>query len=118
MKPLENINYIYIRKKRKTTGTCQQLEAPLQFTSRTPSSPLIQAIWIDDCLSTGTSLRDGVKLLLHDYNIKIVGAFFCVDRSVDRANIPEEEQPLLDPILQDVKIVALCDLKDVDLRIK
>jgi hypothetical protein len=67
-------------------------------------------------LSTGSSLRDACHLLLTDYNIKVKGAFFLVDRSQDREKL--KDQPLLDPILKDVKIVALWDLNAIDMLLK
>ena len=72
----------------------------------------IQAIWVDDCMSTGSSLVDGVKILKEDYNIKVVGAMFLVDRSEDRQSL--EKQPLLNPMLKDTKIAAVYDLQEID----
>ena len=60
---VNSLRFAYCRKKRKTSGTLQQLEAPTAITSRTPSSPPLKALWLDDANSTGSSLRDGVKLL-------------------------------------------------------
>lgn len=44
-------------------------------------------IWLDDTMSTGSSLRDGAKTLLSNYNMEVVGAFFLVDRSSDRKDL-------------------------------
>lgn len=57
------LDFLYMRKTRKTTGTCQQLEGLQKFTDRTPDSPPLVGIWIDDVMSTGTSLLDGMNTL-------------------------------------------------------
>lgn len=61
------IDFLYMRKTRKTTGTCQQLEGLQKFTDRTPDSPPLVGIWIDDVMSTGTSLLDGMNTLKVDH---------------------------------------------------
>ena len=45
--------FVYCRKKRKSSGTCQQLEGPTVITDRTPESPPLQAVFMDDAMSSG-----------------------------------------------------------------
>jgi orotate phosphoribosyltransferase len=47
----------------------------------------MRCVWVDDCNSTGSSLRDGVKLVKEDYNIDVEKALYLVDRSSDRATM-------------------------------
>ncbi|CAE8717014.1 unnamed protein product [Polarella glacialis] len=107
-------DFVYCRKERKTSGTCQQLEGPNQITSRTPESPAQSAIWVDDALSSGGSMRDGARLLKADYNIDLVGAVYLVDRSVDRKRLAIEKLGTADPILSHTETLALFDLEGVD----
>ena len=79
------VSFCYLRKDRKQSGTRQQLEGPSSLTCRTPTSEPIDAIWVDDVISTGGSLRTGAELLKNDYNMNVVGALFLVDRSKDRS---------------------------------
>jgi len=79
-----NMNFIYMRKKRKLTGTLQHIEGAPFITGRSSRSSPALGVWLDDVVSTGKSLLDGVKLLKEDYNINIVAALFLVDRSSDR----------------------------------
>eukprot|EP00760_Papus_ankaliazontas_P005377 PhM_4_TR12529/c0_g1_i1/m.100957/K00762/pyrE; orotate phosphoribosyltransferase len=112
---LPNADYIYMRKKKKESGTGQQLEATSQYTSRTSESPALKAIWVDDANSTGSSLLEGVATLKADYNIDVVAALYLVDRSIDRQSLPDERQKLA---RQDVKdkllITAIYDLAEID----
>ena len=80
-------NFVYMRKSVKETGTRQQLEGPYKFTSRTPESAPLAAIWLDDCISTGSSLVKAVEQLKDKYNIHIEVAAFIVDRSADRVSL-------------------------------
>jgi hypothetical protein len=48
-------DFVYVRKAQKATGTRQRLEGPNTLTARTPASDPLRAIWVDDCLSTGTA---------------------------------------------------------------
>ena len=51
-----NCDFAYMRKKRKTSGTLQQLEAPPHITARSPESPALDAVWLDETNSTGSEL--------------------------------------------------------------
>lgn len=110
----EWMDFVYMRKERKTTGTGQLLEGPQRLTSRSSSSPPIRAIWVDDALSTGSSLRDGTAILAADYNIHVVAALYLVDRTKDRQNLRAEMLALADPSLQHVDVRAIFALDDVD----
>lgn len=107
-------DFVYIRKDRKATGTRQQLEGPQQFTSRTPDSKPLKALWIDDALSTGVSMWEGIQMLKHDYNIEVVAALYLVDRSEDRQHLSAEKQMLATDVFDNVQIRAIYDLKEVD----
>lgn len=108
------LDYFYIRKERKTSGTAQQLEGPQFITSRTASSSTAYAIWVDDALSTGSSLKDGIIVLKEQYNIEVIAALYLVDRSSDRKSLKKEFQHLADPIFDNVVLGAVFDLKEVD----
>jgi len=108
---------VYMRKKRKNTGTLQQLEGPEIFTRRTPTSDSLPAIWIDDVMSTGSSMLEGIKTLKKDYNIDIVAGLFLVDRSVDRHQLEESMQHLNAKQFDNVKIFAIYDLNAIDQRV-
>eukprot|EP01006_Ploeotia_vitrea_P029049 TRINITY_DN61661_c0_g1_i1.p2 TRINITY_DN61661_c0_g1~~TRINITY_DN61661_c0_g1_i1.p2 ORF type:complete len:489 (-),score=70.06 TRINITY_DN61661_c0_g1_i1:1787-3193(-) len=110
----EICDYVYVRKEQKKTGTCQQLEGPQKYTARTPESPEMKGIWVDDCNSTGGSLREGVLLMKEKYNVTITHALYLVDRTKDRANLPDDRQKLADPAVRNVDIKALYDLQQVD----
>jgi orotate phosphoribosyltransferase len=110
----ERADFVYMRKKKKSTGTRQQLEGPQRFTSRNANSPLLKAVWIDDSLSTGASMLEGMQLLKEHYNIQVVAALYLVDRSEDRKNIPDSQQKLADKTIDDVDIYAIYDLQDID----
>ena len=107
-------SFLYLRKEKKTSGTLQQLEGEQRFTDRHPDSPVMQAVWLDDVLSTGTSMRDGVALLKQEYNIEVVAALYLVDRSPDRANLPEAKLSLADPSLAGLSLFAIFDLEDIE----
>jgi len=107
-------DFVYVRKDRKLTGTRQQLEGPQKFTSRTPDSPPLKALWIDDALSTGSSMLEGISMLKEDYNIEVVAALYLVDRSDDRLNLPDSQQKLACEKFNNIHIKAIYDLKDVD----
>ncbi len=106
------MDFVYIRKEKKSTGTQQQLEGPQKFTSRTNQSPLLKAIWVDDVLSTGSSMYEGIQMLKREYNVEIIAAVFLVDRSKDRINLAEEKQFLKK--LPKLPIFAVYDLQQVD----
>ncbi len=71
----ERMQFVYVRKERKRSGTRKQLEG--RYTCGMP------AIWIDDTFSTGASLRDGVALLRGE-GLAVVAAVYLVDRNTDR----------------------------------
>ena len=50
------------------------------------SAPL-RAVWLDEANSTGSELLKNVLLLQRDYNVRVTGAIFLVDRSRDRADL-------------------------------
>ncbi|KAL9651728.1 hypothetical protein ABK040_009342 [Willaertia magna] len=114
----ENFDFLYIRKSKKTTGTMQQLEGIQKYTSRGPNSPVIYAVWVDDALSTGTSLLEGIQLLKNHYNIEVRAALYLVDRSEDRKNLSEEKQKLADPIFENIDVCSVYDLSEVDAQIE
>ncbi|EFC42080.1 predicted protein [Naegleria gruberi] len=114
----EAYDFLYIRKNRKSTGTCQQLEGEQKFTERKPDSPLLHAVWVDDALSTGSSLLDGIKMLKEDYNIEVKAALYLVDRSKDRLSLPDEKQKLADPTFENIELYSIFDLHDVDAKIE
>jgi len=111
---LERVEFVYVRKTKKTSGTCQQLEGPTIITDRKPDSTPWNAIWIDDANSTGGSLRDGVLMLAKDYNIHVRTALYLVDRTEDRVALPVAKMGLSDPALDEVEIKALYALQSVD----
>jgi len=111
---VEKCDFVYCRKKRKTSGTCQQLEGPQFITTRTAESPVARAFWLDDANSTGSSLRDGVQLLKQEYNIEVETALYLVDRSADRKSLPIEKIGLADPsVTQGVTVAAVYDLAPI-----
>eukprot|EP00759_Apiculatamorpha_spiralis_P058267 PhF_6_TR9163/c0_g1_i1/m.14249/K00762/pyrE; orotate phosphoribosyltransferase len=108
-------DYVYMRKKKKESGTGQQLEATGEFTSRTSTSAPIKAIWVDDANSTGSSLLEGIDTLAKDYNITVVGALYLVDRSVDRQGLPVERQKMATDVIRGkVTVAAVYDLSEID----
>ena len=107
------VDFVYCRKRKKGSGTCQQLEGPQFITDRGPGSPQLRAVWLDDANSTGSSLRDGALLLQSDYNLAITHALYLVDRAEDRAELPIEKIGLVDPVLDDVVVMALYGLEQV-----
>ena len=116
----DKYDFVYMRKARKSTGTAQQLEGTKKFTNRTHDSPPLRTIWIDDVNSTGSSLCDGINVLKEDYNMDVVMAVYCVDRSVDRQNLPNERQRLSDErfVKGGTVIRTLMDLKEIDPLVK
>mmetsp|Transcript_15558 Transcript_15558/g.33798 ORF Transcript_15558/g.33798 Transcript_15558/m.33798 type:complete len:240 (-) Transcript_15558:53-772(-) len=114
---LEWCDFVYCRKDRKKTGTVQQLEGPQFIVDRKPDSPAQPAIFLDDALSSGGSMRDAVKLLKDDYNIDVVGAIYLVDRSKDRTSLAAEKMGMADDCLRDVQVTALYDLAQVDAKV-
>eukprot|EP00933_Yihiella_yeosuensis_P054497 TRINITY_DN5296_c0_g1_i1.p1 TRINITY_DN5296_c0_g1~~TRINITY_DN5296_c0_g1_i1.p1 ORF type:complete len:244 (-),score=49.31 TRINITY_DN5296_c0_g1_i1:185-916(-) len=110
-------DFVYCRKDRKKSGTCQQLEGPNHITTRTPESPAWGAVWIDDAMSSGGSMRDGAELLKKDYNIDLIGAVYLVDRSKDRTNLAAEKLGAASPILRQTEVLALYDLDVVDANV-
>jgi orotate phosphoribosyltransferase len=111
-------DFLYMRKDKKKTGTAQQLEGTKEYVMRGPESPLIHAIWVDDALSTGGSMKTGVKILREEYNIHVIGCMYLVDRSKDRQLEHSGEQPLAHPIFEDFKCRAIFDLDEVDALIQ
>lgn len=108
------MDFTYVRKEKKQTGTKQQLEGPQVFTSRTSDSPPLKALWVDDALSTGSSMLDGIKMLKDEYNIEVVAALYLVDRAVDRANLSPQYLKLADEVFDNVQVKAIYDLSEVD----
>ena len=109
-KMCEWCDFVYCRKKRKSSGTCQQLEGPRSITDRTPESSTLHAVFLDDAMSSGGSMRDAALLLKEDYNIELQGAVYLVDRSRDRKELDHKKLGLTDPILANTKCFALFDL--------
>jgi len=114
---LEWCDFVYCRKDRKKSGTCQQLEGPNHLTLRTKDSPLAPCIILDDANSSGSSLKEGAQLMMDDYNMQLVGAVYLVDRSRDRKTLPAEKLGRTHEILQTTDIAALYDLEEVDTKI-
>lgn len=111
---LSRLDFAYMRKQRKESGTLQQLEAPNHITSRTPESPAVNAIWLDECNSSGAELLKNVTLLKREYNIDVIGAVYLVDRSRDRKELAIEKLHMAHPTLAKVKVLALFDLEQID----
>jgi orotate phosphoribosyltransferase len=107
-------DFAYMRKGKKKSGTLQQMEAPNHITSRTPESPRMLAVWLDEANSTGSELLKNVQLLKTEYNVQVVGAIFLVDRARDRTDLPLDRLRMAHPDLKDVEAIALYDLEDVD----
>jgi len=110
----KSFDYLYVRKSRKSSGTCQQLEGQTIYTSRTPDSPELLAVWLDDALSTGSSLLEGIQMLKSEYNIRVVAAVYLVDRSKDRQTLTEQQQKLASAEFDSVTMHAIYDLEQVD----
>ena len=114
-------DFVYMRKERKKSGTAQQLEGPKWITERTPESPPIKAVWVDDVNSTGSSLYEGITILQKDYNMLVSHAVYLVDRSPDRANLPPERSWFCLPRYfsesdqpPQSRVCALMDLDEID----
>jgi orotate phosphoribosyltransferase len=109
-------DFVYMRKTRKSTGTAQQLEGLKEYTERDASSKPVKVIWVDDVNSTGSSLLAGVTTLAEDYNMHTKVAVYVVDRSVDRAALPEERMHLAKPRFfgGETVVRALMDLSEID----
>eukprot|EP01004_Peranema_trichophorum_P006950 NODE_5747_length_973_cov_68.011765_g5166_i0.p1 GENE.NODE_5747_length_973_cov_68.011765_g5166_i0~~NODE_5747_length_973_cov_68.011765_g5166_i0.p1 ORF type:complete len:253 (+),score=29.39 NODE_5747_length_973_cov_68.011765_g5166_i0:56-760(+) len=114
----EFCDYIYVRKEQKSSGTCQQLEGPVIYTSRNSQSPPINGVWLDDAMSTGSSIKSGIIMMKERYNIIITHALYLVDRTKDRADLPVDKQHLADPLFDGVDIKAIFDLDQVDSLLK
>ena len=110
--------FVYMRKKRKTSGTCQQLEGPQAITKRDGSSSRMHAIWIDDCLSSGGSSVEGLDILKRDYNIEIVGMLFLIDRHEDRKKVSETRLISNFTALRNVFVCSVYDMTDISRVIK
>ena len=108
------VEFVYMRKTRKKSGTKQQLEASSAITSRTPDSPVATAVWVDDVLSTGTSMREGIEEVKASYNIEVRAAIFLVDRSADRAKGGNRCVNLESESVSNVRISAAFDLAEID----
>ena len=102
-------NFIYCRKSKKKTGTCQQLEGPQFLTNRSSGSPRLKCVYLDDVNSTGSSLRDAIKFLKEEYNIVVQHALYLVDRSCDRSDMELKKIGLMDGVVDDVNIFSLFD---------
>jgi len=111
-------DFAYMRKDRKKSGTLQQLEAPNHITGRTPESKAVKCVWLDECNSSGSELKKNVNLLKKDYNIDVIGAIYLVDRSRDRKKLDLEKLQMANPVLENVKVLALFDLEQIDPLIK
>merc|ERR1719277_1994762 len=111
---LEWCDFVYCRKEKKKSGTNQQLEGPQFIVDRRPDSPSLNAVFLDDALSSGGSLRDGAVLLKGDYNIELVGAIYLFDRSKDRATLPPAKLGTAAPELRTTKVLAHFDMDAVD----
>lgn len=57
-------------------------------------------------------------LLQRDYNVRVTGAIFLVDRSRDRADLKLSLLRMAHPALQAVDTVALYDLEEIDARVQ
>lgn len=110
--------FVYVRKARKLTGTMQQLEGPKVLTNRNPSSPPMNGIILDDCLSSGQSAADLVKVLKRDYNINVVAMLFLVDRHVDRRSLQDERLDSIFSQVSGVRIYSIYDMDDISHAIK
>lgn len=113
-----SVQYCYMRKERKTTGTAQLLEGPQALTRRTPESPPLSAIWLDDTLSTGSSLLHAVVQLWDQFRIRVVAAVYLVDRAEDRCLLPKQSQYLADKALSGVWISAVFSLQEIDVHLQ
>eukprot|EP01080_Neovahlkampfia_damariscottae_P008191 gene8191-19_t len=107
-------DFCYVRKAQKKSGTCQQLEGPNEFTKRNSKSDLLYSIWVDDALSTGSSLLEGIQMLKSVYNIDVVSSLYLCDRSKDRKNLSDEKQYLSHELFEKSKIYAIYDLQEID----
>jgi len=108
-----DIDYFYIRKNRKKSGTLQQLEGAKHITERTSLSPSIDCVWVDDCISTGSSAAEGIAMLKKDYNINVKAMLFLVDRSTDRKNISDAKLKSMFGHFRDVALYSIYDLSHV-----
>jgi orotate phosphoribosyltransferase len=111
------LDFCYVRKERKSTGTKQQLEGPQLYTSRSADSAPIFAICIDDALSTGSSLHELVTMMWEGYRIRVVGALYLVDRTEDRAHLADEKQFLAREEMDQVAVRAIYSLAEIDREI-
>eukprot|EP01126_Amoeba_proteus_P023022 TRINITY_DN23178_c0_g1_i1.p1 TRINITY_DN23178_c0_g1~~TRINITY_DN23178_c0_g1_i1.p1 ORF type:complete len:284 (+),score=63.24 TRINITY_DN23178_c0_g1_i1:79-930(+) len=108
------VEFVYMRKQKKGTGTRQQIEGIESVTNRNPDSPPISVIWIDDVMSTGKSLLDGISLLKSEYNMIARCAIFLVDRSSDRTLITDHNKmALASPEFRNFPIFAVYDLSEI-----
>jgi hypothetical protein len=57
MKGLHAVDFVYIRKERKKSGTKQQLEATQNYTSRTSDSPCIEGATVTVITISGMRLN-------------------------------------------------------------
>lgn len=131
------VEFVYCRKKRMKIGTCHQLEGARHITERTSESTVIDGVWIDDVLTSGANLRDGILLLKNDYNIEVSAtrthqlggpsftrqaanlpsmhhtqisrAMFLTDDSGSRADLTADRLGTADPVVQDIRIAAFYD---------
>ena len=108
-----DVEFVYMRKKRKTSGTLQQLEGPQSITSRDAKSTPMHAIWIDDCLSSGGSSVEGLNILRRDYNIQIKAMLFLIDRHEDRMKVCESRLISNFKALRDVFVCSIYDMSNI-----
>jgi orotate phosphoribosyltransferase len=112
----KTFDFVYMRKARKSTGTAQQLEGKTEYTARDATSAPCRAVWVDDVVSTGSSLVEAMRTLEDQYNIDCVAALFVVDRSSDRQGLPQERQKLAAPRFVDgrTRLYAIIDIVEID----
>ena len=110
---VDDVEFVYMRKKRKTSGTLQQLEGPQSITSRDAKSTPMHAIWIDDCLSSGGSSVEGLNILKRDYNIDVKAMLFLIDRHEDRMKVSESRLISNFKALRDVFVCSIYDMSDI-----
>jgi len=101
--------------------------AAVAAAARDDGGPL-EAIWVDDVLSTGGSLAAGVAMMREVYGVRVVGAVYLIDRSADRrakaagsgsdSDSGAEQQAEREALLRGLDIVALYDLQQVEVRVR
>ena len=129
------VSFGYLRKKRKGSGTQQQLEGPAALAleaSRAASASAgagagagagtgtgkARVIFVDDVMSTGGSLVEGARLLREQYGLDVAGALFIIDRSKDRAGARSAAAATTAQELQGIELMALFDVATVEERVR